>query len=896
MIAAGRADDLARPAPGAPVAVGPAGTEVPAEVPVRLRALVAAGGELAAGAGVDLGGGFRSARIDGHPGDRRDAVLAALAVPEFADRLDPPPALLAALFGPAATRPLGAATVETITAGRWPVLRYAVAAGDLLGPEQLVRLLGLRAPAGIDPFPAGLPSVVGAHLGRVLRPLSGARRLRLLTDLWDQVCAAGEAGQRRDRLRDSQRRQQGCDDLQARAERFDHDDVLAWLRRGVGQNPTLVQAALWEPPRALWSARTGRVLSDALAATVLARLATTAVDLGYPAALERHRAEIAAAVATLTKRETAAAARPVPGLSGHPSRPVCYLRDLQRLPPGEPLSPKRIRYVRDRLALARDYGTLALRNARSAIVNGRYDQPEGARQAWQAATTTELGSWREQVGYFSPERLVGWELGSGPVRAGTEQVGDLFWYAELADALARLRGYPAAEITVDVDGPYADPEAAPETDPLMPRPDSIALAAAGTAQLAELGGTFARRPRTWTELVGGLLAGVTAAEAQPGRFAVPAPAEAADGTPLPGTDLRIEVARTGRQLAGWAGYMGNCIAVPHYVQAAAAGREILVALRAPDGRILANVEVRLTGKGWRIGEMKARFNDEPDADLVRRTTEWIASLPMPGEPEPEPPIEPAPTPPRRGRRPASAARLTVEVGERLGDLAEAALRPAPQLAALIDAEPGPEAFVALRRAGPAAVTHGCRRLLASVPIATLWEASAHRPLSEAVAAMPTAVRDRLAPLGADVPLPRTLRGLARLPRIAPARNAELASIRLRAAFGELLRADAPELAHAMTRRPYGPLLRAAALAVTSWGGLETADAVTAVTARRRIRVPGFPQSSLRDESWQAAWPDAVGLGAEPEGFWDRIAEHGLLVPSSWLSNGDWPALWARAAR
>lgn len=895
VIAAGPVSDPARATPGTPVAVGPAAAEPPAGVLARLRALVAAGGELAAGADVDLGAGFRSARIDGHAGDRRDAVLAALAVSAFADRLGPPAALLAALFGPGATRPLGAATLDTITAGRWPVLRYAVAAGDLLGPEQLVRLLGLRAPAGIDPFPDGLPSVVGAHLGRVLGPLSGARRLRLLTELWEQVCAAGLARSRRDRLLASQRRRPDQADLRARAERIEHDEVLSGLHRSFGTEPSLLQAALWQPPPALWSVRANRVLSDALAATVLARLATAAVDLGHAAALERYGAEIDAAVATLTKHEAAVAARPAPGLGGHPPRPVCYLRELRRIPPGVPLSPKRTKLVRDRLALARDYGTVALENARDVMLDDWYDKPDSARQAWQAVAATPLATWRAQVGYFSPERLPGWDHEPGPLAAATERVGDFFWYAELADALARLRGDPAAEVTVDGWGPYAEPEVDPPADPLTPRADSIALAAAGTAQLAELGGTLGPRPRTWTELVGGLLAGVTAAEAQPGRFAVPAPAEAVDGTPLPGTDLRIEVARTGRQLAGWAGYMGNCIAGSDYVTAAAAGREILVALRAPDERIVVNVEVRLTGKGWRVGELKARFNEDPDADLSRRIRDWVASLPMPAEPDPEPPIEPSP-PPRRARRPASVTRLTAEVGERLGDLAEAATRPAPLLAALIDADPGPEALVALRRAGPATLARGCRRLLATVPAATLWAASGHRPLSAAVAAMPAPERDRLAPLGTDAPIPRTLRRLARLPRIAPARNAELVSIRVRAALGELLRADAPELADALTRRPHGPLLRAGVLAVTSWGGLGPAGAVTALTARRRIRVPGYPQTSLADDSWAAAWPDAIGLGGVPGEFWDRIAEHGLLVPSSWLSNGGWPVLWARAAR
>ncbi|GAA3919412.1 hypothetical protein [Actinoplanes auranticolor] len=898
VVAAGPVREPARPAPGTPVAVGPAATTDVTEVLARLRELVAAGGVVAAGADVDLGAGFRSARIAGGAGDRRDAVLAALAVPDIAGRVGPPPALLVALFGPDATRPLGAAAREAITAGRWPVLRYAVAAADLLGPEQLVRLLALRAPPGVDPFPSGLPSVVGSHLGRVLGPLSGARRLRLLTDLWEQVCAAGLDRLRRDRLRDSQRTPAGHDDLRARAQQFERDEILLRLRRRFGPEPTLVQAALWEPPPDVWSARAARVLSDALAATVLARLATTAVDQGYPEALHRHSDEIVAAIGTLTKREAVDAGRPVPGLVEHPSRPVSYLRDLRRIPAGGPLSPKQTRYVRDRLALARDYGMLALENALTYVVQDRYDEDKRAHPARRAWAAGELGPWREQVGYFSPARLAGWEQApDGGLSAGTETVGHLFWYAELADALARLRGNPAAELTFSPSGPYADPQADPPDDPLAPRLDAVAPAAAGTAQLAELGGTVPPRPRTWADVVGGLLTGVAAAEAQPGRFAVPEPAEAADGTLLPGTDLRIEVARTGRQLARWAGYMGNCIAGPEYADGAAVGRQVLVALCAPGGRIVANVAVRLTGKGWRIGEMKARFNEDPDDDLVRRTREWIASLPVPEEEFAPARAEPLlPVPPRRAQRPAPAARLMAEVGERLGELAEAALRPSPLLAALIDAEPGPEALVALRRSSPATLIRGCRRLLTGVEIADLWEASAHRPLSEAVAALPAAVRDRLAPLGADVPIPRTLRRVARLPQVAPARNAELVAIRMRAAIGELLREDAPELARAMAGRPPRQLLRAGVLTVTSWGGLRTAGPVTAVTGRRRIRVPGYPQSSLKDESWQAAWPDAVGLGAVPEDFWDRIAGHGALVPSSWLGGGDWPALWGRATR
>jgi hypothetical protein len=884
VLAAGPERDPARLPAGAPVAVGPAAApDVTTAVLESLRVLVEAGGALAAGADVDLGGGYRSARIDGGPGDRRDAVLAALAVPESAGRLGPPPALLVALFGPAATKPLGAATLETVAAGRWPVLRFAVAASDLLGPEQLVDLLALRAPEGVDPFPAGLPSAAGAHLARVLRPLSGARRLRLLTDLWEHVCGAGTARARRERLRASQRAETGHEDLRARAERFEQDEIVERLQQSFGREPTLAQAALWSPPPIIWTVRAARVVNDALAATVLARLALSAVDLGLPAALARHSAETAAAAATLTRREAAAAARAVPSLSRHPARPACYLRDLQRLPPGVPLSPKRIRYVRERLAVAFDYGTLALENARDYLLDAWPGEPAAAHPAREAWKAVPMGPWREQVGYFSPARLPAPE---------PETVGDCLWYAELADALAQLRGHPAAEVTDDEDGPYADPRADPPADPLMPRTDSIALAAAGTAQLAELGGIVGPRPRTWAELVGGLLAGVRAEEARPGRFAVPEAADAADGTLLPGTDARIEIARSGGQLTAWAGYMGNCIAGPEYAEGAAVGRQVLVALRGPDGRIRANAEIRLTGKGWRLGEMKARFNDDPEPALAERMRELVASLPPVLEPAPAPPV---PLPPvRRTRRPVRAA-PTWE--GQLEELASATPPPSPLLAEVIAAEPGPAALVALRRSGPAAFERGCRRmLLGGVPVAELWEASAYRPLSSAVAELPASARDRLGPLGEDVPLPRSLRRLARLPRIAPARNAELAALRVRAALGALIRADALEVAQAMGGRPHGGLLKAGVLAVTSWGGLGAAGTVIAVAGRRRIRVPGYPLSTLRDETWEGAWGDAVELGGARERFWDGIARHGLLVPASWLSAADWPVLWARAAR
>ncbi|HEV2089169.1 MAG TPA: hypothetical protein VGR21_12725, partial [Cryptosporangiaceae bacterium] len=62
-------------------------------------------------------------------------------------------------------------------------------------------------------------------------------------------------------------------------------------------------------------------------------------------------------------------------------------------------------------------------------------------------------------------------------------------------------------------------------------------------------------------------------------------------------------------------------------------------------------------------------------------------------------------------------------------------------------------------------------------------------------------------------------------------------------------------------------------------------------------VPGFPESSLADESgpWHRAWPDAEELGASREEFWGQLAGHGLRVPTAWLGTGSWSTLWSRAA-
>lgn len=88
---------------GQAVALGPgeASPEQVRHAVDELTGLVQVGGAVAAGAGVDLGSGFRSARLAGARGDQRDAVLAALRVLglEKAGRLGDRAGFGVALFG-----------------------------------------------------------------------------------------------------------------------------------------------------------------------------------------------------------------------------------------------------------------------------------------------------------------------------------------------------------------------------------------------------------------------------------------------------------------------------------------------------------------------------------------------------------------------------------------------------------------------------------------------------------------------------------------------------------------------------------------------------------------------------------------------------------------------------
>ncbi|WP_182880249.1 hypothetical protein [Microbispora sp. H10949] len=858
----------------------------------ELARLVELGGVEVAGAGIDLGDGFVSARAAGARGDRRDAVLAALRVLgiDGVERLGGRATVLVALFGPAATKPVGAAAVEAVTEGRWAALELASAASDLLGPEQLERVLSLEGLEGARSRVR--PSVLADHLGRVLGSFPPRRRLDLLLDLWTQVTAHRDAARRRERTLATQARQSRVDDLSQRYTRHEDDLLLSDVRLDIGHEPSVAEAARWIPQTWHWHKYLDRALHDAIAVTALLRAATAVADHGVHEGLARCEPELTAAASLMNDWAAGHAARRVPGLTGLPARPGCLVRDLLRGRSDD--------LVAQRLARARDYGIVVM----EAVTKLLHAVPDSVSE-WDG---WGLREWRAAAGYTRPPDR--WEqppLFGGDPLAGrptdSETGRDLLWYADLADALARLHGHDAAVIdyTDTVPGVDYNPRPA-RPEPFIPRLDSIASAVAGAAQLVSLGASPPQLCRDWTELVNGLVGSVGISVATTGTFRVPAPLAAWDGLLVPGTKVRIDWARDPRTLADWASYMGNCIAGPHYVGDAAKGRCGLAALRDREGRVIANLEVRPVRGGWRVAELQARFNTDPEAALDKRVRHWAARIPPPAvpEPEPEPTVRAARAPSGRptGRRPHD--RVLREVGEPLILLVQDAMTApeAVQAARTLEVlHGGLSAATALRRLGPDRITPVCRDALVGVGLARLWRATASRPLANALAALDVGHKEAelLGLLVTDAPLPGLLRTLARHPVIAPARSAELVARRIRAALGRLARDGDPALALSVTLQADTALLCALVVAVTSWGA---ASHTTRVTSPGRTDVPGFPGSDMNDPDgpWQRALPDARELGAEIEAFWEHVAVGGLRAHERWLGNGGWPALWARAAR
>ncbi|MFI6866777.1 hypothetical protein [Nocardia sp. NPDC050406] len=916
---------------GAAVVLGPpdASDERVGAARAELSALIEAGGVVIAGAGVDVGDGFTSARLPGASGDRRDAVLAALRVlgVEGAERLGDRAATLVALFGVTATKPVGAAAEAAMRENRWAAVHLASAAADLLGPEQLERVLALRAPEGVDPVPSGAPSELAANLRHVLERYSGRRRLDLVLDVWEQVCARGTTLQRQRRLL----ARQDLTVLEGLRERYRrHDDDLATehVRAWHGyQQPTVTELARFVPkwPN-FWQYAVLKVIEDAVAATVLLRLAMAVEEYGVEGGLARMRTRVAAASSMVKKSAVQAAQRPVDGLLALPARPIVHIRELDmRTRHQHPRDARFEQAVRERLATALPYAlvvheathTLLCKALPGEFLPPRWDFPS-------------LRGWRSAAGYTAVRPPETWQqqpvvrghgLGSLAARreedpAAEEDASDLLWYADLADAIAQVRGLPHAEIRHTWQTIHFDPDQSPPApDPLTPQPDSIPLAVAGTAQLLSLGAQAPARCRSWAELCAALMTSGAVAEALTSEFQVPETILATDGSRLPDTTARIEIARTARQLAQWSDYMGNCIAAPWYQNAACEGRSVLVALRDVDGTLLVNAELRATTVGWRVNEIRARFNADPDPALAKAFRHYVHSWqwPAPDSADNHEPTEPPAPPVHRG----PTRSVLRDIGPRLRELSresfshmDSALAALTALAAGGEADSStnsalrvrdPRVLTALRRATAEELTRLCVEALAArrVTLPELWSATAARPMAAAVEALTPAVRERyprLRQLVEDAPIAsKSLRLLVKDPDLAPSRSMDVVALRLRRTLARLALDGDPALSRALVRDPRTDLLCPLILAVTCASPKYTAT--VAITRPRETTVPGFPVSSLSDPAgpWQRAWPAAAEIGFEPELFWGQVADTGLLAPAEWLSAGGWPALWRRAA-
>ncbi|MGI5200103.1 hypothetical protein ACQEU6_00455 [Spirillospora sp. CA-108201] len=933
VVASGRDAWIARPSgprrlldqadarPGAPVALGPeaAPAQDVADAVRALSLLVADGGAVAAGAGVDLGGGFRSARLDGARGDQRDAVLAALRTVGLhdADRLGERAGVLVALFGPAVTKRVGAAAGRAAEEGRWAALHLASAASDVLGPEQLERVLALEAPEGVDLTPGGPPSVLAGYLRQVFEEIPPPRRLALILDLWERVAERRTGAARRDARLATQSRRDRVADLRKRRRHDDDEHILWQVRMDLeDERPSPADIARWTPGRWYWHERLQRVFADAIAATALLRTAASVADHGLEDGLERSAPALRAAASLMPDWAAGNAARRVPGLTGLPTRPGAYVRELaRRLDAGRPMDAKFAAYVRPRLACARDFALVIVEDVGRVMGDmvGTYDD---LLREWSPS----LKGWREGAGYGRPP--AGWDgiapwsgpmlgdteplrrrLTSGQDPAAVEIAADLLWYADLIDALARLYGHERAQPTPGTGAPWFDHDPEPAAEPLTPRLDSVTGAVSGAAQLVALGGVPPRAPRAWAALTGGLMAATAIAEALTGDFAVPAPLAALDGATVPGTRLRLKIARSARDVAGWADYMGNCIAGPAYVEEARKGRSGLAGLYDADGLLVVNAELvalRPASRGWRVAEIAARFNDAPDETLEQRFRDWVAEIP--GAVRDETARVPDELPPPRPARRRAAPRLVEEAGPALGDLALRSWeRAAPETlgAFAAVAGTGPDAALArLRRFGAPQLTGAVVRALdqGATDLVRLWTASGHRPLRSALDALDPALRDRfdqLPLLLGEPPLPKTLRRLVELPAVADAYSLDLVARRVRRAIGLLAVQDAPVIARAFAKPTSERLLCALAVAVA---GAAPDIPLVPVTPPRTTTVPGYPATTLEDEEgpWHRALPAARELGTDSAAFWNEVAEHGLRVPASWLAHGGWTALWSRA--
>lgn len=392
---------------------------------------------------------------------------------------------------------------------------------DLLGPEQLEQVLELRAPDGIDPFARGAASTLSEHLSRVLTRYARPRRLTLVVSLWHHVCTRRLDRQRLARLPSSQVRAERIDRLRERHREHFDGPLLQQLAWSVYGNPTMADAARWRPPAWLSAQELRRLLHDAIAATALLRFARTMSDEGFAVAARKHHDELVAADACLTETERSAASKRREGAYSHPARPGRYVHDLLRSSRQNPkITGKVEAYVRERVAMARNYGVVVL-DAVTEFVEGLRDQPlyqcRNACEPWQAP---RLREWRAATGFRrAPDS---WEQppladanADGPKQTLAQRIAEdpsaepvmleaphdllwLLWLADLADAVAPFYGNDAATVRHMHPAPTLNYDPPPPPEPDRLRADSVPLAAAGVAQLVAFGASPSHRPMPWT--------------------------------------------------------------------------------------------------------------------------------------------------------------------------------------------------------------------------------------------------------------------------------------------------------------------------------------------------------------------------------------------------------------
>ncbi|WP_158079193.1 hypothetical protein, partial [Actinomadura sp. CNU-125] len=517
----------------------------------------------------------------------------------------------------------------------------------MLGPEQLERVLELDAPEPV--IPGTPPSALGEDLRRVLDAVPRPRRLDLVLDLWGRVVDGRIEEARRARRQATQSRRDRMADLIARRSHFADERVLRHLRSERPPDVSMGEVARWVPPDSYWHTVLCGLVVDALAATALLRTAVAVADHGIEEGLARSAKLLDAVVHEAVDDATVYDARRVPGLTGLPARPGAYVRDLLRQV-GKPEDSRLIGYVRPRLASARDYALVTVRDIVEILDRDGTRVPGPALRGW-----AELGleDWRRRAGYGGVRPPEEWEgigpwaermldgeplsarvAAAGGDAAAVEVIGDFLWYVDLIDALAQVHGHDRAQAEQGTGEPWYthEVEPAPETGPGY---ESVTRAVSGTARLVAFGGAPPKGVRTWPELVDALLAGTAVTEVLTGGFAIPAPLAALDGAEVGGH--RVRFARNARDLSDWGDYMGNCILV--YADDAESGTSVLAGLYDSGGRMVANAELvplKPAARGWSVAQFEGRFNQKGPRELGEALRRRIAAIPGAGRAEPEP--------------------------------------------------------------------------------------------------------------------------------------------------------------------------------------------------------------------------------------------------------------------